>query len=346
VSSSQGDASGSHGEQPDIGEQPGAEGPADAGLRLGEDGPPLARTSLDRAAHRRKDDDWLAQAWKGGLVLIIDSAKGGRALITEGPAGAPELLLVSADEAPEGERLFLGIEPAGVPVFAVDAALPEVEGAQPRTLRDVGDRLDPRDAGLFTTAAALANWHASHRFSPRNGQPTTVIEAGWSRVDADGQQMWPRTDPAMIVLVHDGVAGPQGRCLLGHNAAWPETGGVRRFSCLAGYVEPGESAEAAVGREVREEVGVRLRSIQYEGSQSWPYPGSLMLGYTAVADRDQPIVVDPEEIDEARWFTRADVTQMIADDYVEPTSGVRMNLPMRASIAFYLIERWLGVLTR
>jgi len=229
-----------------------------------------------------------------------------------------------------------------VPIFAIDAALPEVTDAQPHTLRDIGDRLDPRDAGILTTAAALANWHASHRFSPRDGRPTTVIEAGWSRVDADGWAMWPRTDPAMIVLVHDGVPGPEGRCLLGHNAAWPETGGVRRFSCLAGYVEPGESAEAAVVREVREEVGVRLRSWRYEGSQSWPYPGSLMLGYTAVADRAQPISVDPEEIDEARWFTRADVARMIAGDYVEPESGIRMNLPMRSSIAFYLVERWLG----
>jgi NAD+ diphosphatase len=339
---------------PDVGEQPG----------LG--GPPLARTSLDRAAHHRKDDDWLAQAWKTGLVLIIDSTKGGRALVTRRPDGTPTLVLIGADEAPEGERLFLGVDPAGVPIFAVDAPLPETGGpalpgaggparpeagvaaapdasaAEPRTLRDVGDLLDPRDAGILTTAAALVNWHASHRFSPRNGQPTTVIEAGWSRIDADGRAMWPRTDPAMIVLVHDGVAGPEGRCLLGHNAAWPETGGVRRFSCLAGYVEPGESTEAAVVREVREEVGVRLRSWHYEGSQSWPYPGSLMLGYTAVADRDQPIVVDPEEIDEARWFTRGDITQMIAGDYVEPQSGVRMNLPMRSSIAFYLIERWLG----
>jgi NAD+ diphosphatase len=355
---------------PDVGEQPG----------LG--GPPLARTSLDRAAHHRKDDDWLAQAWKTGLVLIIDSTKGGRALVTRRPDGTPTLVLIGADEAPEGERLFLGVDPAGVPIFAVDAPLPEAGGpalsepggpalsepggpalsepggpagpeagvaaapdasaAEPRTLRDVGDLLDPRDAGILTTAAALVNWHASHRFSPRNGQPTTVIEAGWSRIDADGRAMWPRTDPAMIVLVHDGVAGPEGRCLLGHNAAWPETGGVRRFSCLAGYVEPGESTEAAVVREVLEEVGVRLRSWHYEGSQSWPYPGSLMLGYTAVADRDQPIVVDPEEIDEARWFTRGDITQMIAGDYVEPQSGVRMNLPMRSSIAFYLIECWLG----
>jgi NAD+ diphosphatase len=318
------------GEQPDVGEQPG---PAV---------PPLARTSLDRAAHHRTDDDWLDRAWKTGLVLIIDIDQGGRALTTRRPDGTPTLVLVGADEAPEGERLFLGVDPAGVPIFAVDAPLPATGDAEARSLRDIGDRLDPRDAGILTTAAALGNWHASHRFSPRNGQPTTVIEAGWSRVDADGRAMWPRTDPAMIVLVHDGVPGAEGRCLLGHNAAWPEIGGVRRFSCLAGYVEPGESAEAAVVREVREEVGVRLRSWQYEGSQSWPYPGSLMLGYTAVADRDQPISVDPAEIDEARWFTRDDITRMIAGDYVEPDSGVRMNLPMRSSIAFYLVERWLG----
>jgi len=320
------------GEQPDVGEQPGPVGP------------PLARTSLDRAAHHRLDDDWLAQAWKTGLVLIIDIDKGGRALVARRPDGTPTLVLVGSDEAPEGERLFLGVDPAGVPIFAIDAPLPAADDAEARasTLRDIGDRLDPRDAGIFTTAAALANWHASHRFSPRNGQPTTVIEAGWSRVDADGRAMWPRTDPAMIVLVHDGVPGPEGRCLLGHNAAWPEVGGVRRFSCLAGYVEPGESAEAAVVREVREEVGVRVRSLRYEGSQSWPYPGSLMLGYTAVADREQPISVDPAEIDEARWFTRGDITRMIAGDYVEPESGVRMNLPMRSSIAFYLVEGWLG----
>lgn len=319
----------SAGDQPDVGEQPGLEGP------------PLARTSLDRAAHRRKDEAWLADAWKTGRVVVIDIGKGGRALIA-GAAAGPELVLVGPDAAPEGERLFLGVDPAGVPVFAVDAPLPETDGAEALNLRDIGDRLDPRDAGIFTTAVALGNWHASHRFSPRSGQPTRVVEAGWSRVDEDGRQMWPRTDPAMIVLVHDGVAGPEGRCLLGHNAAWPAVEGIRRFSCLAGYVEPGESAEAAVVREVLEEVGVRLRSVRYESSQAWPFPGSLMLGYTAEADRDQPIVLDPEEIDEARWFTRTDIARMIAGDFVDEASGVRMNLPMRASIAFYLIERWLG----
>ena len=318
------------GEQPDVAEQPAA------------DGPPLARTALDRAAHHRTDDAWLADAWKRGKTLLIDVEKGGRALIRDRADGSAELVLVDDEEAPEGTHYFLGTDPDGTPLFMIDTSLPETVDARPVTLRDIGHLLDARDAGIFTAAAALGNWHVSHLFSPRSGQPTRAIEGGWSRVDNDGRQMWPRTDPAMIVLVHDGVAGPAGRCLLGHNAAWGQGAGVRRFSCLAGYVEPGESAEACVIREVAEEVGIRLKSLHYEGSQSWPYPGSLMLGFTAVADRDQPIVVDPEEIAEARWFTRTDIQAMIAGHYVEPESGVEMNLPMRSSIAFYLVERWLS----
>jgi NAD+ diphosphatase len=316
-------------EQPDLGEQPGS--------------PPLARTTLDRAALHRKDDAWLADAWTRGLVLVVDLAKGGRALVTDRADGSAALVLLSSADAPDAEHWFLGLDPDGTPLWTVDAPLPVIDAARPVTLRDIGHLLDDRDAGLFTAAAALTNWHASHRFSPRTGLPTVAVEAGWARKDTDGNLMWPRTDPAMIVLVHDGVPGPDGRCLLGHNAAWGTApDGVRRFSCLAGYVEPGESTEAAVAREVSEEVGVRLSSMRYEGSQSWPYPGSLMLGYLATADPAQPIRVDPEEIDEARWFTREDIAKMIAGDYVDPESGVRMSLPMRSSIAFYLVERWLS----
>ena len=318
------------GEQPDIGEQPGADSPA------------LARTSLDRAAHHRTDDAWLADAWKRGRVLLIEMAKGARALVRDRADGTVELVLIDDSEAPEGPHYFLGIDPEGTPIFMVDTVLPASADARPANLRDVGHLLDARDAGVFTAAAALGNWHLSHLFSPRSGLPTTAIEGGWSRVDPDGRQMWPRTDPAMIVLVHDGEPGPAGRCLLGHNAAWGQADGVRRFSCLAGYVEPGESAEACVVREVAEEVGVTLRSLRYESSQSWPFPGSLMLGFTAVADPAQAITVDPEEIAEARWFSRTDIAAMISGNYVEPDSGVAMNLPMRSSIAFYLIERWLG----
>jgi len=315
-------------EQPDVGEQPGV--------------PPLARTTLDRAAHRRRDAGWLADAWKRGRVLVVDIGKGGRALVRDRPGGGVQLVLADPDSAPDGDRLFLGVDPDGTPLFSVDAPLPEIDGTRPATLRDVGHLLDDRDAGVFSAAAALGNWHAAHLYSPRSGKPTAVTEGGWVRVDADGKQMWPRTDPAMIVLIHDGVAGPAGRCLLGHNSAWPSADGSRRFSTLAGFVEPGESAEATVAREVLEEVGVRLSSIHYEGSQAWPYPGSLMLGYTAVADPAQTITLDPEEIDEARWFTRAEIRLMLTGDYTDPERGIAMYLPMRASIALYLVERWLG----
>jgi NAD+ diphosphatase len=315
-------------EQPDVDEQPGV--------------PPLARTTLDRAAHHRKDDAWLAEAWARGLLLVVDIDGGGKALVRDRADGGAELVLTDTGKAPEGERLFLGIDPDGTPLFTVDAELPSIEGARPATLRDVGHDLDARDAGIFSAAAALGNWHASHRFSPRSGLPTTVIEGGWSRVDPEGRQMWPRTDPAMIVLVHDGVAGPDGACLLGSNAAWQSPDGSRRFSTLAGFVEPGESGEAAVVREVREEVGVGVRELHYEGSQAWPYPGSLMLGYTAVADRADPITVDPEEISHARWFTRDEIRSMLAGEYRDPETGIALFLPMRASIALYLIELWLG----
>jgi NAD+ diphosphatase len=315
-------------EQPDIGEQPAV--------------PPLARTTLDRAALRRRDPQWLDEAWQRGLLLVVDIGSNGAALVRELPTGGARLVLLDTAKAPEGERLFLGVDPDGTPLFMVDAELPAIEGARPMTLRDVGERLDDRDAGLFSAAAALGNWHATHAYSPRSGLPTAVTEGGWSRTDPDGRQMWPRTDPAMIVLVHDGVPGADGRCLLGRNAAWAFPDGSRRFSTLAGFVEPGESAEAAVMREVMEEVGVRVRALHYEGSQAWPYPGSLMLGFTATADRAAPITVDPEEIAEARWFTRVEIARMLAGDYVDPESGTKLFLPMRASIALYLIERWMG----
>ncbi|MFC0528000.1 NAD(+) diphosphatase [Phytohabitans kaempferiae] len=302
--------------------------------------PPLARSTLDRAAHRRRDAEWLAAAWARARVLVVDTVTGGRALLDDKGA----LVLLDAKEAPEvdaEQRMFLGVEPDGTPVFAIDAPLPEQPGARAVSLRDVGHLLGDRDAGLFTAAAALAQWHAGHPYSSTTGLPTTAHEGGWTRVDEGGTQVWPRTDPAMIVLVHDGVPGPEGRCLLGNNAAWGPGRHLRRFSCLAGYVEPGESAEAAVIREVVEEVGVEVRTIQYQGSQAWPFPGSLMLGFTALADPSQPVTVDPTEIAHARWFTRVEIAAVLAGEVLDAGDGARVGLPPASSIAHYLIDGWL-----
>ncbi|WFF01313.1 NAD(+) diphosphatase [Micromonospora sp. WMMD964] len=309
----------------------------------GEAAPPLARSTLDRAAHRRGDAQWLTEAWLRARVLLLDSTDDGRTLART-DTSPPTLVLFGASDAPAGSEstaMFLGVEPDGVPVFAVDAPLPAVPGTRAVNLREVGHLLADREAGIFTTALALLNWHIRHGYSTSTGAPTAMDEAGWSRVDRNGGRIWPRTDPAMIVLVHDGVDGPEGRCLLGNNAGWPGTPGGRRYSCLAGYVEPGESAEAAVLREVREEVGLGIEHIGYVGSQAWPFPGSLMLGFLATADPDDPVRVDPSEIAYARWFSRREIGAALAGETVDVGDGAQLILPPPSSIALFLIHRWL-----
>jgi NAD+ diphosphatase len=294
-------------------------------------GPPLG-DGIDRAAHRRTDTEWLERAWADALVVVVDD---GRALIRDEP---PSLVLTPARhlDAGERERYFLGVGPDGQAYFTVRAPVNPPPGTRLANVREVGHVLDEPDAGLFITAVALVNWHTRHGYSPRSGKPTTAAQAGWTRVTNDGETLFPRTDPAVIVLVHDGMPGPEGRCLLGHNAAWTAPGWTRRYSCLAGFVEPGESAEATVGREVAEEVGVTVRDAQYVASQAWPFPGSLMLGYLAVADPGEPVRVDVEEITDARWFTRTEIARSLAGDESE------FGLPMAASIAHYLVRTWVS----
>jgi len=285
---------------------------------------------VDRAAHRRADSAWLTAAWEDALVLVVD--EGGGALVEE-VDGDPVLVLLAGravgEPVPETERWFLGEDGDGA-YFAVPGVLPELPGARRVTLREVGAELDDRDAGLFVAAVALLQWHRSHPHAPRTGASTEPRAGGWAREAVDGSGMvFPRTDPAMIVLVHDGVPGPTGRCLLGRQPVWPP----RRYSCLAGFVEPGESAEMAVEREVAEEAGIRVRDVRYVTSQPWPFPGSLMLGFTALGDPGEPLVLGDEELEDARWFSRDD----LRGKGEEPAP----LLPPPASIAHHLITRWL-----
>lgn len=306
--------------------------------------PALSRAGADRADMRRQDDGWLAAAWAdpGSRVLVLgdrraplepDPGPAGGATTggaTTGGATAapvPHLRYVSPAEAPDGERFFLGVDAAGVAYWAVSSA-DAVEGPS-ADLRLVGAVLDDRDAGLFTHALALANWHATHPRCPRCGAPTAVERGGHARrCPADDSLHFPRVDPAVIMLVTDGGD----RCVLGRQASWP----ARRFSCLAGFVEPGESAEQAVVRETAEEVGVHVTGIAYRGSQPWPFPSSLMLGYTAVAPHGPLHRIDGE-LEEAVWVTRAQVADAVraGDD-----PGAPLLLPPPVSIAHRLIAGW------
>jgi NAD+ diphosphatase len=200
-------------------------------------------------------------------------------------------------------------------------------GLRPADLREAAALLNDRDAGLFTHSVALANWHATHTHCPRCGAPTVTVAAGHAqRCPVDGSEHFPRVDPAVIMLVTD----PDDRCLLARNRRWPE----RRLSILAGFVEPGESAEQAVAREVGEETGITVARVRYVGSQPWPMPQSLMLGFRASAAGDLEIRVDDDEIAEAHWFSR--------DELRSALSSREILLPPPVSIAHRLIESWYG----
>ncbi|SDM17262.1 NAD+ diphosphatase [Nonomuraea maritima] len=303
----------------------------------------LARGTIDRSSARRVDDQWLERAWSDPAtrVLVIDN---GHTLVRR-TGDEVHAVLYSPDEAPLGPRFLLGVED-GVAYFAVAAPLPGIpkgdgngrvtvpmslddapEG-QPVAagLRQVGGMLGDREAGLLVFAVALEAWHSTHSHCPRCGTKTTMQAGGHIRVcPDDGSQHFPRVDPAVIMLVRD----DSDRCLLARGPHWPEG----RLSILAGFVEPGESLEAAVVREVAEEVGVTVVRPRYLGSQPWPFPRSLMLGFFADA-LDTTLTPDADEIAEARWFTRDELAQALR-------SG-ELRLPPRVSIARRLIETWYG----
>jgi len=305
---------------------------------------PLSRHAVDRDHETRSRAGLFAELWAdaGTRVLVLWR---GSVLLAPDP-GTPRLLLLepsamSSSAAPPAEvLLYLGrsladdaVEPVGTRLVAAVLGDEAAHALEPDpdawvSLRALATTLSDRDAGLFTEALGMANWHQSHTHCPRCGAPTTVESAGWSRLcPVDGSQVFPRTDPAVIVLITDA----DDRILLGSNALWEGN----RYSLLAGFVEPGESLEAAVIREMFEESGLRVTDPVYLGSQPWPFPASIMFGFTVRLADDQPptgLLPDGEEILDLRWFSRDELR----------ASGESIILPGRSSIARAIIEQWLG----
>ncbi|WP_432534934.1 NAD(+) diphosphatase [Kineococcus arenarius] len=297
----------------------------------------LSRQRLDRAGARRADPGLMERLWASAATRVL-RVHAGRAPVVRTARGL-ELVLRAPGEvpAPGAEDLVLYLGTDGRAEFAavVSAdAEPEVADGSAgdeewRGLREVGDVLDDRDAGLLTEAVSMGNWHAVTRFSPRTGEPLTVTTAGWVRAEPGGKEHFPRTDAAVIMA----VISPDDRLLLGHQPVWP----ANRYSVLAGFVEPGECFEDTVRREVLEEAGVVVgpdpEDVRYLGSQPWPFPASLMVGFAARAVTTD-IRVDGEEIALARWFSRAELAQEVRAGRVLP--------PPSVSIARRLIEAWFG----
>ena len=288
----------------------------------------LARDPHDRAALRRRDDAWLEERWADPTTRVLVVA-GTKVRPVDGA-----LPWVAPAEAPEGLRVLLGVH-RDVAWFAL-VADPALAGEDPawQPLRGVLPLLAldaDHHAPLVFHALGIAEWLAVTRFCPRCGGSLEPQAAGHElRCTACGRPQFPRTDPAVIMLVAAGEPGSDDeRCLLGRQSVWP----AGWFSTLAGFCEPGETLEDAVRREVAEESGVEVDDVVYFGNQPWPLPASLMLGFVAHASSEE-IVVDREELEEARWFTRAGLR--------EAAERGEVRLPGGVSISRGLIEHWYG----
>ena len=291
----------------------------------------LSRAAVDRAANRRADENWQLQRLADSKTRVLWVAKG-VAAVAEGEGTARLVFSSAADLNSSIEVSFLGIDDDGIAYFCAHVENQNDAPVQAdwKSLREVGRSLSDIDAGLLVTAVALDNWRASTQRCAKCGGEVVSQHGGWSlRCVADEADHFPRTEPAVIVLVRDRAD----RALLGRHVNWPP--GL--VSTFAGFVEAGESAEAAVRRELAEETGVVIDadpdSVQYLGSQPWPFPASLMLGYHAWAT-DTKITVDETEIAEANWYSREELRVACAAGDIK--------LPSAISISRRLIERWYG----
>jgi NAD+ diphosphatase len=307
--------------------------------------PRLSRATVDREEPLRLDAGRLAATWPTARVLSVDEK--GRVPVELGPASEYRLVTKAGAELgtePPAEATLLG-EQNGVVYWAVRGHPSLVDGDDPaqwQDLRGRGADLDATSAGLMVTAVAVLGWHDAAVFCARCGSRTEPRHAGWMRKCIRcGHEEYPRTDPAIICLVHDGGSGGSARVLLARQPVWPQG----RYSVLAGFVEAGESLEACVAREIKEEVGLTVSDIRYLGSQAWPFPRSLMIGFAAVAEPEQPLRLADGEIAEAFWVTRDELRRALhSGDWADgdPTDGghSQVLLPPPVSIARSMLDSW------
>jgi NAD+ diphosphatase len=288
---------------------------------------PFAGQSLDRADPIRCDAGRLATlAHPDARLLRLEG-------LIPRLSEAQRLQWDRLGDAPDGaETVFLGLLD-GEARFAAVPPEGDLDPAYTRRETYMALAVLPADElALYGGARSLIDWHARHRFCANCGRPTVLTKGGWERdcpkdSGGCGAQHFPRVDPVTIMLVeHDG------RVLLGRNARFP----VRSYSALAGFVEPGETIEEAVAREVFEEAGVRVRDVTYIGSQPWPFPSQLMIACHAYAD-DDALTIDPHEIEDARWFTRDEVMEAF-DHGSDSTSFVA---PFALAVAHHMLRWWL-----
>ncbi len=296
--------------------------------------PNLYAAEFDRIGHRRRDNDWLKARMNDPASRFVPVWRN-QSLVTNGAEGPqPVFLDRNQIEWDLDESVLLSLD-GETAYFALDLSTAEEplktlkHGGEPQftDLRTVGALLGPTEGALLAFARGMFYWHSRHRFCGICGHPTRSEDAGHVRrcTNPDCKtQHFPRTDPAVIMLVTDGD-----RCLLGRQKSWP----LGQHSTLAGFVEPGESLEGAVAREVFEETGVRITDVTYHSSQPWPFPGSIMLGFHAKAVTTE-ITIDPSELEAARWYDRSYMLSHKEDDV--------FRMPRRGSIARRLVEDWLN----
>ena len=302
----------------------------------------FAGGGLDRAAGLRGDDGWQAGAlvvpvWRG-KICVAGGPDDADARLVRLPADHPALadgtapVLIGLDGGQAVAAVDIsGWTPASLPETQLffdptEQLHPDIPAGRFLELRGVMTRLSPMDAEIAATARALTGWHATHRFCAACGQPSEPRQAGWQRVcPACSAPHFPRTDPVVIMLIARGD-----RVLIGRSPGWPEG----MYSCLAGFIEPGETAEAAVRREVFEETGVPVGAVRYAISQPWPFPASLMFGMVGEAE-SEAITLDPNELEDARWLDRAELAQVMAGSH--PT----LKAPRAGAIAGWLLQEWL-----